>query len=262
MLRILLLTIAAFVVSVTSTTVQDSTPKKLSYGIRQIDQILDDRPEMQNAIDPSHPLMKWIAERFEAGDRGQRIVWDHREPLSGQPAEHVGAYDSYFPQIRVTASDDYTGRDKWVFVIFELMNIEGDSKQDLLLDDLVHGRLNSEQYGLRCTEVEHQAMVKTIHLLLDLNICSCLKPEDQGVLEILVTRQNFEEYVQLLDSISEDEYDPRRYYAEHGESVLKSLAVSRENQGDGHGVQQQDGRSTETNRGTGIIDPDSLIELD
>ena len=149
MLRILLLTTAAFILSVTTATPQDSTPKKLSYGMRQIDQILDDRPEMQNALDPGHPLMKWIADHFETGDRGQRIVWDHREPKSGQPAEHVAAYDSYFPQIRVTTSSDYTGLDKWVFVIFERMNIEGDAKQDLLLDDLVHWRLSTGLLQIR-----------------------------------------------------------------------------------------------------------------
>lgn len=44
-----------------------------TFGQRQLEQMLDDRPDMRDAIPVSHPVRRWVADAFDGKQFGQRV---------------------------------------------------------------------------------------------------------------------------------------------------------------------------------------------
>lgn len=217
-----LLSLSLFCATASSDDVQ---PLEIRYGQRQVDQILDDRPDMKNVLGADHPIVMWVIDRFERGDDRRRIIWDYTEPASGQSAEHMTYYHGYPAAIRISSAGDTTGLDKWALLVFELHNIENDPAILKLIAEVSSRTLSPKEFGVRCTELEHQATVRTIYLLAKMDIRSVLTKNNIGTAKILLTPRVFEEYVQLLDKAPRDAYDPRRHFTEYAERILKPAAV-------------------------------------
>ena len=73
-----------------------------SFGERQLDQMLDDRPDMRDAIPRPRAVIPWLIEGFNGDRLGQRVYWNASSPQSGRAAEHGGAYGTYPPYIAVS----------------------------------------------------------------------------------------------------------------------------------------------------------------
>ena len=52
-----LLSLSLFCATASSDDVQ---PLEIRYGQRQVDQILDDRPDMKNVLGADHPIVMWV----------------------------------------------------------------------------------------------------------------------------------------------------------------------------------------------------------
>ena len=44
------------------------------YGVRQIEQMCDDRPDMLEVFPPDHPIRRWCISQFETGENGKRML--------------------------------------------------------------------------------------------------------------------------------------------------------------------------------------------
>jgi hypothetical protein len=203
----------------------DAPTQEIRYGQRQVDQILDDRPDMKNVLGAGHPIVMWVVDRFERGDERRRIIWDHTEPASGRSAEHMTYYHGYPAAVRISSAGDTTGLDKWAFLVFELQNIENDLAIQKLIANVSSRNMSPKEFGIRCTELEHEAIVRTIYLLVKLDVRSVLTKKDIGTAKILVTPRDFAEYLQLLDKEPPDAYDPRKYFQEYAERLLNPAAA-------------------------------------
>lgn len=182
-----------------------------SRGMRQLCKLLEDRPSMRRALDENCILYKWVAARFDAIS-GSQIDWDSAEPISGRPAEHESPTLSEPGRIRITGSDLVSGRDKWYMLVYELHNITNAELFGRLDQLALAGEISREKYSKSCLFLEFNALVRTKRFL-ELNpivdatalnaplYCAYLKGTD-----------DFNVYVDALNALTPNEYDPRDYY--------------------------------------------------
>src|SRR3954468_21571889 len=85
--------------------------RDISFGERQLEQLVCDRPETANIIKRESMLRHMLVWHFAGGLTGKRIYWDCNEPSSGQPAEH-SAYFDLPVLLRVTKNKTASGIDK------------------------------------------------------------------------------------------------------------------------------------------------------
>ena len=141
----------------------DSAPAvetTITFGHRQLDQMLEDRPGMKNAVPLSHPIRKALIEAFNGKLIGRRVYWldaAGEGALSG--AFHLQPIGFYPPCITVTKGPQETPIDKWASALFEMYNLEGDFNG--LDDDARSGEITKDQYVDLCVDLETQALNKT-----------------------------------------------------------------------------------------------------
>jgi hypothetical protein len=59
-----------------------------SFGERQFEQMLQDRPDRRDVIPSSHSVLQWLVDGFNGDRIGQRVCWNASSPQSGRAAEH------------------------------------------------------------------------------------------------------------------------------------------------------------------------------
>lgn len=94
--------------------------KGITFGMRQLEQMLADRPEMRDAVPPGHPVAAEIANCFDGRTTGQRVHWLGTSPPKGTVANHAQPYGRKPPSISITDSLKTTPIDKWALAVFEL----------------------------------------------------------------------------------------------------------------------------------------------
>ena len=133
---------------------------KVTFGHRQLDQLLSDRPDMQAAIPTEHPVRDWLIAGFNGKLVGQRIYWNAEAPASGRPAEHLPAYGYYPPQIRL-ANERTSPIDKWTMVVYEMFNMSNFRKFEAVQQKAVAGVIDAEEYAEEFVKLEFEALVLT-----------------------------------------------------------------------------------------------------
>lgn len=101
--------------------------RSTDFGQRQVDQLLEDRPELSPIIENNLAIKNWIQNRFNGGDQNLRVYWHAEEPLSGRPAENSPPIRGYPALIRITSKNDLTAEDKCIGLLFEFFNLENES---------------------------------------------------------------------------------------------------------------------------------------
>jgi hypothetical protein len=135
--------------------------KALTFGDKQLLQLLNDRPTMNGILDPHDEICKWVIQQFNSNSTEHRVYWDHNEPISGRPAESLRAYDTHPAVIRLTKSTATSARDKWLMLVYELHNLQnakGFENLDILA---VTGEIDKKQFSEECFALEFKAMVQT-----------------------------------------------------------------------------------------------------
>ena len=194
-----------------------------TYGVRQIEQMCDDRPDMLDVFPPDHPIRRWCSSQFETGENGRRVVWDCSEPVLQTSAEHWPRAEGHAAAIRISQVRPSTGLDKWVMLVFEFHNIERESDRLRLQDALCRRKISLDQFAVGCTRSEFDALQMTIDFLERHGIQSLATKADVITLLLLNSPVGFDEFLERYDGIAEGEYDPREYFAEYGRRLLDQL---------------------------------------
>ncbi len=140
------------------------SPSK-SFGERQVEQMLDDRPDMKDAIGPDDFIYKWVVSAFEGEGPRERVYWNankqHR--LQQFQAWHIPSYGVYPPQIYVSTASD--GIDKWFSVVFEHFNMDTKVEEKKLLAKSINQGISPEKFADIEVEMERKAEKRTIAFL-------------------------------------------------------------------------------------------------
>ena len=191
--------------------VAEEGPK--SFGDRQLAQLLDDRPSMKKILPADDTICQWVIRHFNTGDRSKRVYWDHREPLSGREAENSPSQNSIPAFIRITESDEVSGRDKWYMLVFEFENLQN-SVYFGGLDQLAFaGDISRDEFALQCAQLELNAQQRTRRYFQRYPINGATAENALQYTRLLETTNDMANYIAWLDSRGSQEYDPREYFA-------------------------------------------------
>jgi hypothetical protein len=139
------------------TTCLISQAKDLSFGQRQVEQVICDQPDMGEVINREPELKRALIWWFAGELNGRRIYWDNREPEDSRTvAEHLPAYYLYPAMIRIRRTRA-TPVDKCVSLAFELNNLEVDREYQKLLTASIKDRKNREEFAKDCVRLEYEA---------------------------------------------------------------------------------------------------------
>lgn len=132
-----------------------------SFGVRQIEQMLEDRPEMKNVVSATHPIFAFLEDSFNGKFVGRRIYWSDEFPLKGLVSYAVPARERLnLPYVTVTNDLTLcTPLDKWIAVVFELNNLL--NYQDF--NNLSEKRkdLTEDEFIFQFRKIEYNAYLKT-----------------------------------------------------------------------------------------------------
>jgi hypothetical protein len=138
-----------------------------TFGSRQIEQLLDDRPDFQTILVPGSKIYEWIANAFDGKFLGERIFWDAREP----PYNVLGCYGhptiASPAHVQVTSDNKITPFDRLAVLVFELHNVQN-SRESIELDMLaMQGGIGREQYADKQIKLELRAHSKVARFLTE-----------------------------------------------------------------------------------------------
>lgn len=139
--------------------------QSVSFGSRQLSQLLDDRPEMDRIFCEGSPVLTWVIDRFNRGDSGSRCYWDNSETKFDSTVEHQPRVGSRSVFLRVTGRNCASPVDKWVCLLFELCLVEYSQtySQDML--DLQVGIIDEKSFVQKCVRREYSAICATKGIL-------------------------------------------------------------------------------------------------
>jgi hypothetical protein len=138
---------------------ENSTNATKTFGQRQLEQMLNDRPDMQDAVPPSHPVRQWLIDGFDGKRLGRRVYWVADSPTSGQSADSKGPDEDGLHFIRLSGGTELSAIDKWASAVFEMANREEDWHAVEL--EALHGKLDADGYARKCVALENSAFNKT-----------------------------------------------------------------------------------------------------
>ncbi|TVQ00607.1 MAG: hypothetical protein EA381_07305 [Planctomycetaceae bacterium] len=191
-----------------------SQERRPSFGERQLEQLIDDRPSMRNVIPVGHPIRLWVVEKFERGALGDRVYWDHHEPIHG--AEHVDATPSV---LRITRDQDVTGRDKWAMLVFELINFEASAHRRDLERKAIRNEIGRTEFAMDHMRLEVDALRQSQVFFRDHPIPGSMPAIDSFYFSLLGTNTEFGAYLSFLESREAHEYSPLKYFGERYDSL-------------------------------------------
>lgn len=131
-----------------------------SFGERQLEQFVSDRPEMQGTLPKDHAVYRWLVRSFEKERVGSRIYWVADQTSTGEKAEHAPAYRGYPAYICITAGLDTSPIDKWTMLVFEMFNIENTEIMRLLTESGLAGKIDGDTFARKCVALEFKAAEK------------------------------------------------------------------------------------------------------
>jgi hypothetical protein len=142
----------------TSAAIQQPALETKTFGERQVEQMLDDRPDMKGIMPPSDPVVKWVIDSFNGKYVGRRIYWNANSPHGGVDAENYRAEDG-MSFIAVTGGTESTPVDKWAAAVYELHNIQNEFEP--LVNKAMAGDLDEDAFADECMKLELDAIKKT-----------------------------------------------------------------------------------------------------
>lgn len=139
--------------------------KNKSFGERQVEQMLDDRPDMKDVIGSGDFIYKWLVSSFDGGATQNRVYWNASVPTNGFPACHYPRWSLYPAQICITDDPKLNGIEKWFAAVFEHFNLDNEVEQRKLIAKVFRQQITIEQFADRFVDLERVAEKKTIAFL-------------------------------------------------------------------------------------------------
>ena len=134
---------------------------KITFGRRQLNQVLDDRPDMQGVISEDDELLDWIVSAFDGERTGFRIYWNADSPVESFGASHTPPYEGYPATVCITGGSEETPVDKWAGLVFELHNLENSEDFAEIHLKACSGELDEDTYVREHVKLEFKAIEKT-----------------------------------------------------------------------------------------------------
>ncbi len=138
---------------------QDSNSR---FGDRQVEQLIDDRPELESILKENQVLRNWIRDRFSAGTLKQRVFWDASEPFLGADSECMVQTEFQRAHIRVTSRANLAADDKCICLMFEFMNLENETGFNRLYQLAYQRQVDREQFANRALQLEMEAAIRLL----------------------------------------------------------------------------------------------------
>lgn len=192
-----------------------------TFGQRQLQQMLDDRPDMQNVIPRNHSVYTWLSDGFDGKRFGQRIYWNSDSPQSGRPAEHLPPSAGYPPSILVSGGTESTPVEKWAFVVYEMFNLEMNNSE-ALVNLAIEGSIDADEYASKCLEAEFNALLEAHKYFHDNPLPKSQHGRDRWYNWLISDIGTFEEYKKSTDvpwaNSTNSNYE---YFKQYYESTLR-----------------------------------------
>ena len=133
-----------------------------TFGDRQVDQLVDDRPELGPLLADAPEIRSWIAARFNRVASGARLHWDNHPPVSSG-SEYIPQRDfrSSPPCVRVTDRPDVAAQDKLLMLVFELENVQNTQKVLAVIRNATRSRMDFEVFFETHARLEFEALQRT-----------------------------------------------------------------------------------------------------
>lgn len=197
---------------------------KKTFGHRQLEQVLDDRPDMVGVVSDDNPIVAWVIGGFNGERTGQRIYWNAMSPRSAQPAEHWPQYFDYPPQICISGGTELTAIDKWTGLVYEFFNLENSKSFEELGAKARGGELDGDGYARGCTKLEFEALRKAKAFFQQHPLPPSSHGEDPYYQWVQSSPDDFEAFVEITSASRG--YNPLKYF--HGyfdESIAPFIAA-------------------------------------
>lgn len=198
---------------------EESADEKTAFGRRQVEQMLDDRPDMRGVLPESHPLFTWVVTGFNGDRFGRRVYWLADSPRGGYPSMFIPPYGEIPPFIQLSAGAELTPVDRWASVIFELHNLQGFEQSDKLVEQAMRGELTGQQYAMECVRLEYEAGLRAKEQFLKSPIPEAQHKRNPVYHQILSMKPTFAEHQADLKAKGQPlgNYD---YFLDHYKRVL------------------------------------------
>lgn len=129
------------------------------FGQRQLAQMLEDRPDMQEAVPQSHPVRQWLAEGFDGKRAGIRVHWCGNLPGGRRAAEYSPCLPPYPAVICVSPGTEITPIDRWAAAVYA-MNVH-ENERMAVGSEAGRERLDPDGFADNCTRQEFTALKRT-----------------------------------------------------------------------------------------------------
>ena len=228
-----------------------------TFGDRQLEQMLDDRPELRGVLTREDPVWKWLVDCFDGELIDCRVYWNLDRPINGNIAEHTPKFHQYPACIYITDSTDVSPVDKWACVVFEMFNLTNTKKFDVLKTEAINGAISRKEFADRCVQLEFLALKKT-HDFLALNPI-VVSPSEKDLWYSWVTSDlgTFEQYKNVTAGEGESKYGNFEYFGTYFDG-LQLYSGDRRNK---RAVEQIGGLETEYNFQKPIVNSENNASL-
>ncbi|WP_442505171.1 hypothetical protein SH528x_003948 [Novipirellula sp. SH528] len=172
-----------------SLVADDCKCSDLSFGQKQVLQLLSDRPAMAGVLDKDGPTYKWVCEQFSHGYDGRRIHWDYALPQSGLDSEYLSWTGGGHPPgfVRISGRPGLSGIDQWMVLLYELENIKNATELARLIASSIENASTREEFIKSSVRMEFDAfhrLKKRLVLWNELGIKSPLSPRESWVVDV------------------------------------------------------------------------------
>jgi hypothetical protein len=137
-------------------SMQAAQTADLAFGHAQLEQFMQDRPEVRPVLIKEVALRNQLEKGFGGLVTGFRVYWDNREP-EVRYADYRLRQDKEPARVRVSKAEFRSGSDKCVSLMIELEHAKRDNLFTAYRRMAYFGHLSREDYARRMTYVEFQS---------------------------------------------------------------------------------------------------------
>lgn len=180
----------------------------IAFGHEQVEAVIRDRPDMGIVIKRETELRAMLIWSFGGQFRGNRTYWDPKEPSGGHPSVSGQAF------VRVTSHPSTSAVDKCASLVFELESRQLERQWVALKNAALAAEISRDDYAVACVGLEFQAWIKTQQYFEHHPLKGALTEDNPFYSGTLAWDGDFSHYIEWLESLGPNEYNPRRYFAE------------------------------------------------
>lgn len=131
------------------------------FGQRQVEQLLDDRPDLRQVIKNGDPIHRWLEEAFDGQYFGQRIYWCSNEPENDLPSCFLLPFESSPALVLVSSDSKFNPFDKLAMVVFELHNVKNSPEMLHTYRIAKAKRIDREEFADKMVGLEIRTLAET-----------------------------------------------------------------------------------------------------